>query len=66
MQEVISHVVPVMLTFYDTDCKTVIERSRSRVCINSKENENIMSFNMHIITFFGNKGAGPFTRGSRL
>ena len=47
--------VPVMLTFYDTDRKTVKERSRSRVCINSKENENVISFRMHIITFLGIK-----------
>ena len=47
-----NHVVPVMLTFYDTDCKTVKERnSRSRVCIHSKEHENAISFCMHIITF---------------
>ena len=39
-----NHVVPVMLTFYDTDRKTVKERSRSRVCINSKEHENVMRF----------------------
>ena len=47
--------VPVMLTFYDTDLKTVKERSRSRVCINSKEHENVISFRMHIITFLGIK-----------
>ena len=41
--------VPVMLAFYNTDCKTVKERSRSRVCINSKEQENVMSFCRHII-----------------
>ena len=41
--------VPVMLAFYDTDHKTVKERSRSRVCINSKEHENVMSFQGHII-----------------
>ena len=41
--------VPVMLTFYNTDRKTVKERSRSRVCINSKEHENAMSFRRHII-----------------
>ena len=41
----------VMLTFYDTDRKTVEERSRSRECINSKEHENVISFRMHIITF---------------
>ena len=45
--------VPVMLTFNDTDRKTVKERSRSRVCINSKEHENVISFRMHIITFLG-------------
>ena len=44
-----------MLTFYDTDRKTVKERSRSRVCINSKEHENVISFRMHIITFLGIK-----------
>ena len=44
-----------MLTFYDTDRKTVKERSRPRVCINSKERENIMSFCRHIITFLGIK-----------
>ena len=47
-----NHVVPVMLTFYDTGRKTVKERSRSRVCINSKEHENVISFCMHIITFW--------------
>ena len=36
--------VPVMLAFYNTDRKTVKERNRSRVCINSKEHENVMSF----------------------
>ena len=43
--------VPVMLAFYNTDHKTVKERSiyRSRVCINSKEHENVMSFRRHII-----------------
>ena len=43
--------VPVMLTFYNTDRKTVKERSiyRSRVCINSKEHENVMSFRRHSI-----------------
>ena len=43
--------VPVMLAFYNTDRKTVKERSiyRSRVCINSKEHENVMSFRRHII-----------------
>ena len=43
--------VPVMLAFYNTDRKTVKERSiyRSRVCINSKEHENVMSFCRHII-----------------
>ena len=38
-----------MLTFYNTSLKTVKERSRSRVCINSKEHENVMSFRRHII-----------------
>ena len=35
--------VSVMLEFYNTDRKTVKERSiyRSRVCINSKEHENV-------------------------
>ena len=41
--------VPVMLAFNNTDCKTVRERSRSRVCINSKEQENVMSFCRYII-----------------
>ena len=43
--------VPVMLAFYNTDRKTVKERSiyMSRVCINSKEHENVMSFRRHII-----------------
>ena len=36
------------------------------MCINSKENENVMSFHSYIIIFLGNKGAGPFTRGSRF
>ena len=49
------HVVPVMLTFFDTDSKTVKERSRSRVCINSKEHENVISFHMHSITILGIK-----------
>ena len=44
-----------MLTFYDTDRKTVKESSRSRVCINSIEHENIISFRRHIITFLGIK-----------
>ena len=41
--------VPVMLAFYNTGLKTVKERSTSRVCINSKEHENVMSFRRHII-----------------
>ena len=41
--------VPIMLAFYNTDHKTVKERSRSRVCINSKGHENVMSFQRHII-----------------
>ena len=41
--------VPVMLTFYNTGLKTVKERRRSRVCINSKEREDVMSFRRHII-----------------
>ena len=43
--------VPVMLAFYNTDHKTVKERSiyRSRVCINSKEHKNVMIFCRHII-----------------
>ena len=41
--------VLVMLAFYNTGLKTVKERSRSRVCINSKEHENVMSFRKHII-----------------
>ena len=41
--------VLVMLAFYNTGLKTVKERSRSRVCINSKEHENVMSFRRHII-----------------
>ena len=44
-----------MLIFYGTDRKTMKERSRSRVCINSKEHENAISFCMHIITFLGIK-----------
>ena len=46
-----NNVVPVMLAFCNTDRKTVKERSiyRSRVCINSKEHENVMSFRRHII-----------------
>ena len=41
-----NHVFPVMLAFYNTDRKTVKERSiyRSRVCINSKEHENVNEF----------------------
>ena len=41
--------VLVMLAFYNTGLKTVKERSRSRVCINSKEHEKVMSFRRHII-----------------
>ena len=41
-----NHVFPVMLAFYNTDRKTVKERSiyRSRVCINSKEHEIVNGF----------------------
>ena len=40
-----------MLPLYNIDRKTVKERSiyRSRVCINSKELENVMSFRRYII-----------------
>ena len=43
--------VPVMLTFYDSDLKTVKKEVSldSRVCINSKENENMMSFHSNLI-----------------
>ena len=41
--------VPVILAFYNTGLKTVKESSRSRVCINSKKQENVMSFSRHII-----------------
>ena len=52
--------VPVMLAFYNTDGKTVKERCiyRSRVCISSKEHENVMSFRRHIITPHGFWGSG--------
>ena len=40
--------VPVILAFYNTGLKTVKESSRSRVCINSKKQENVMSFSRHI------------------
>ena len=58
-----NHVVPVMLTFYDSDLKTVKERSRSRLQSVHKfqRNKNIMNFHSNI-----NKGADPFTRGSRF
>ena len=37
------------------------------MCINSKENENKISFHSNIIIFLEIfKGAGPFTRGSRF
>ena len=49
--------VPVMLTFYDTDLKTVKERSPSRLQSVHKfqRNENIMSFHSNIIIFLGLK-----------
>ena len=43
-----------MLTFYDTDRKTVKERSRSRVCKMSKYKKKCnLSFRKHILTFLG-------------
>ena len=47
-----NHVVPDVLTFYDSDRKTVKEEVGldSRVCIYSKENENVMIFHSNIIT----------------
>ena len=53
-----NHVVPVMLTFDDSDLKTVKERSRSRLQSMhkfQKKNENIMSFHSNIIIFLGIK-----------
>ena len=49
-----------MLAFYNTDRKTVKERSiyRLRVCMNSKEHENVMSFRRHIIGPHGFWGSG--------
>ena len=44
-----------MLTFNDTDRKTMKERRRSRVCINYKEHASVMKFRRHIITFLGIK-----------
>ena len=40
-----------MLAFYNTDGKTVKERSiySYRVCINSKDHKNVMSSRRHII-----------------
>ena len=47
-----------MLAFFNTGLKTVKERSRSRLCINSKEHENVMSFRRHIIGPHGFWGSG--------
>ena len=48
-----NHVVPVMLTFYDSDLKTVKERSRSKLQSVHKfrRKRNIMSFHSNIIIF---------------
>ena len=45
--------VPVMLTFYDSDLKTVKERSRFRLQSGHKfqRKENVMSFHSSIIIF---------------
>ena len=57
----------VMLTFYDTDRKTVKERSKSRVCIYKfQRTRKCNKFSHAYYYLFGNKGAGIFTRGSRL
>ena len=57
-----NRVLPVMLAFYNTDRKTVKERStciyRSNVCINSKEHENVMSCGRNIIGPHGFCGSG--------
>ena len=47
--------VPVMVTFYDADRKTVKERTRSRMCFNSKEHQNVIIFRRHIVTVLGIK-----------
>ena len=52
-----NHVVPVMLTFYDSDLKTVKERSRSRLQSMHKlqSKRNILSFHSNVIIFLGIK-----------
>ena len=42
-----------MVTFYDADRKTVKERTRSRMCFNSKEHENVISFRDILLPFWG-------------
>ena len=67
-QEVIT-LVPVMLTFYDSDLKTVKERSRSRLKSMHKfqRKRKYNEFSQYYYYYlFGNKGAGPFNRGSRF
>ena len=61
-----NHVVPVMLTLYDSDLKTVKERSRRRLKSMHKfqRKGKYNEFSQLNYSLFGNKGAGPFTRGS--
>ena len=60
--------VPVMLTFYDSDLKTVKERSRSRLqsVYKFQRKRKYNEFSQLYYDLFGNKGGDPVTRGSRL
>ena len=60
--------VPVMLEFYDSDLKTVKERNMSRLQSGHKfqRKRKYNEFSQQYYYLFGNKGAGPFTRGSRF
>ena len=57
-----------MLMFYDTDLKTVKERSQSRLQSVHKfqRKRKYNEFSQLYYYLFGNKGAGPITRGSRF
>ena len=66
IQEVITWFL--MLTFYDSDLKTVKERSRSRLQSGHKfqRKRKFNEFSQQYYYLFSNKGAGPYTRGFRF
>ena len=61
-----NHVVPVVLTLYDTDRKTVKEVGTVQSGYKFQRTRKYNEFSQAYYYLFGNKGAGTLTRGYRL